>query len=106
MRLLKQNIYYLKNFCCQLLSVFLLFLIKFYRYVISPVFPSSCRYAPTCSEYALTAIQMHGPFKGSYLAGKRLLSCHPWSASGYDPVPEKNNNYSCKHQQHGVNKGI
>lgn len=61
--------------------------IKFYRSYISPLTPPSCRFTPTCSQYALEAIQKHGPFKGLYLAVKRILRCHPWGGSGYDPVP-------------------
>lgn len=49
--------------------------------------PPSCRFTPTCSAYALEALQRHGPFKGSYLTIRRLLRCHPWGGSGYDPVP-------------------
>lgn len=62
-------------------------IIKFYRLFISPLFPPSCRYTPTCSEYAIEALRKHGPFRGSYLAARRILSCHPWGGSGYDPVP-------------------
>lgn len=65
----------------------LLLLIKFYRLCISPLKPPSCRYTPTCSEYAIEALKKHGLIKGSYLAAKRILSCHPWGGSGYDPVP-------------------
>ncbi len=61
--------------------------IRFYQRFISPLTPSSCRYVPTCSTYAIQALQKHGIFKGSCLAIKRLLSCHPWGGSGYDPVP-------------------
>jgi len=61
--------------------------IKFYQYSISPLFPSTCRYAPTCSEYAKEAITKHGPFKGGWLAARRIGRCHPWGGSGYDPVP-------------------
>ena len=49
--------------------------------------PPSCRVVPTCSEYAIEAIKKHGPFKGLYLAVRRILRCHPWGGSGYDPVP-------------------
>ncbi len=49
--------------------------------------PPSCRYTPTCSEYAIEAIKKHGPFKGLWLATKRILRCHPWGGHGYDPVP-------------------
>lgn len=62
-------------------------LIKFYQYCISPFTPSTCRYTPTCSQYALQAFRKHGPLKGFWLTLKRLLSCHPWGGSGYDPVP-------------------
>ncbi len=49
--------------------------------------PASCRYTPTCSEYAVQALKKHGPVKGVYLAIRRILRCHPWGGSGYDPVP-------------------
>ncbi len=53
--------------------------IRFYRYFISPMFPPSCRFTPTCSEYAIDVIQSHGVFKGAYLAIVRLSKCHPWN---------------------------
>ena len=62
-------------------------LIKIYQTGISPFLPPSCRYTPTCSQYCLEALRKHGLFKGGYLGIKRLLSCHPWGGSGYDPVP-------------------
>ncbi len=49
--------------------------------------PPSCRYTPTCSQYAIDALMKHGPVKGSWLAAKRICRCHPWGGSGYDPVP-------------------
>lgn len=58
-----------------------------YRYSISPLKPPTCRYTPTCSAYAVEAVMKHGIFKGGWLAVKRILSCHPWGGSGYDPVP-------------------
>jgi putative membrane protein insertion efficiency factor len=61
--------------------------VYFYKYCISPYTPASCRYAPTCSEYAIQALKKHGPFKGLYLATRRILRCHPWGGSGFDPVP-------------------
>ena len=64
-----------------------LILIKVYQNLISPLFPATCRYQPTCSHYAKEALQKHGLFKGGFLAIKRILSCHPWGGSGYDPVP-------------------
>jgi putative membrane protein insertion efficiency factor len=65
----------------------LLLLIRFYQYAVSPHFPSSCRYVPTCSAYAYEAIQKHGVFRGTALALKRILRCHPFRPGGYDPVP-------------------
>jgi putative membrane protein insertion efficiency factor len=69
------------------LSHILLALVYFYKYCISPLTPASCRYIPTCSEYAVQAIKKHGAFKGLQLALKRLSRCHPWGGHGYDPVP-------------------
>lgn len=65
----------------------LLAAIRFYRRCISPFTPPSCRFTPTCSQYAAEAIRRYGPFKGLWLALKRLARCHPWGGSGYDPVP-------------------
>ena len=67
-------------------QVFLL-LIKFYRVFLSPLNPPSCRYIPTCSEYALIAIEKYGAMKGGWMAVKRVLRCHPFHKGGYDPVP-------------------
>jgi len=64
-------------------------LIRFYQRFISPLAPSTCRYTPTCSYYAVEALQKHGLIKGGWLAIKRIGSCHPWGGDGYDPVPEK-----------------
>lgn len=61
--------------------------IYFYKGCISPMLPPSCRYTPTCSQYAIDALMKHGPIKGSWLAIKRICRCHPWGGSGYDPVP-------------------
>lgn len=77
------------------LSLFLILLVKFYQKVLSPFCPGVCRYKPTCSQYMIEAIKIHGAFKGLYLGMKRILRCHPWGGSGYDPVPSKkdlNNN--------------
>ena len=65
-------------------------IIGFYRYVISPILGPRCRYTPTCSEYSQEAVMRFGVIKGGWLSIKRILSCHPWGNSGYDPVPEKN----------------
>lgn len=62
-------------------------LIRFYQLVISPVLGPKCRYTPTCSQYAITAIIKYGIFKGGWLALKRFSRCHPWGGHGYDPVP-------------------
>ncbi len=70
-----------------LLSKAMLALIAFYRTCISPLTPPACRYTPTCSQYAQEAIRKYGPFRGGWLALKRILRCHPWGGSGYDPVP-------------------
>lgn len=65
----------------------LLLPIRFYQYAISPMMASHCRHYPTCSQYALEAINHHGAVKGLFLASGRLLRCHPWAEGGYDPVP-------------------
>lgn len=81
----------------------LLLPIRAYRYAISPLMASHCRHYPTCSAYAIEAIEVHGSLQGLYLALKRLLRCHPWAAGGYDPVPapaSKNpDNHAC-HRHH------
>ncbi len=69
-----------------------LFLIKVYQTLISPFTPSTCRFQPTCSHYAKEALEKHGFFRGGWLALKRIFSCHPWGRSGYDPVPDKDDN--------------
>lgn len=61
--------------------------IHFYRYVISPLTPAACRHIPSCSEYSLHALKMHGLIKGGALAANRIGRCHPWGTQGYDPVP-------------------
>ena len=65
----------------------LLLLVHFYQYAISPMLPPRCRYTPTCSQYAVEALQKHGALKGGWLAAKRIGRCHPWGGSGHDPVP-------------------
>ena len=63
--------------------------VRFYRYAISPLLPRSCRFHPSCSAYALEAIRLHGPWRGGWLAVRRIGKCHPWHHGGYDPVPPR-----------------
>jgi putative membrane protein insertion efficiency factor len=72
----------------------LLFLIWFYKAAISPFTPMSCRFEPSCSSYFIEALKIHGLFYGTFLGVKRILSCHPWGKTGYDPVPKK----KCSHK--------
>lgn len=69
-------------------------LIRFYQMGISPFFPAVCRFQPTCSSYYIEALKTHGFFYGNYLGIKRIMSCHPWGKSGYDPVPDT----KCSHK--------
>jgi len=64
--------------------------IRAYQYLLSPLFGMGhhCRYTPSCSQYAIEAIDQHGAVKGLYLSARRLSCCHPWHAGGYDPVPQ------------------
>lgn len=75
-------------------------LIRGYRYLISPWLGNHCRFYPSCSHYALDAIEHHGALRGSWLAGARLLRCHPWHPGGYDPVPPSKQKNGTK-TQHG-----
>ena len=70
------------------MSLVLRVLIRAYQLFVSPVLGPRCRYLPTCSEYAAEAVMRHGAGRGVWLAVRRLLRCHPWGGSGYDPVPE------------------
>lgn len=65
----------------------LLFLLRTYKAILSPLLPAACRFEPTCSLYAIESVQKHGPWRGSLLAVKRLLRCRPGYPGGYDPVP-------------------
>jgi putative membrane protein insertion efficiency factor len=66
-----------------------IFPVKLYQLLISPFFPGSCRHEPTCSNYTIQAIEEWGPIRGIYMGIRRLLKCHPWGTSGYDPVKKK-----------------
>jgi putative membrane protein insertion efficiency factor len=70
-----------------ILNYFLIVPIKLYQILLSPLIGPSCRFTTTCSNYAIEAINKHGPFKGLWLAIKRISKCHPWGDSGHDPVP-------------------
>ena len=61
--------------------------IRLYQRLVSPLLPPACRFTPTCSQYAVEALRKHGPLRGLYLAVRRILRCHTWGGSGYDPVP-------------------
>lgn len=79
-------------------------LILFYRAALSPLLGPTCRYWPTCSAYALEAVERHGARRGAWLALKRIGRCHPWHAGGYDPVPDaphRCGDPSCKSPSHG-----
>ncbi len=76
-----------------MMKKFLIYLIRMYKQNISPLLPSACKYVPTCSVYAITAIERFGAFKGSWLAFLRILRCNPFSKGGYDPVPEDPNDF-------------
>ena len=65
-------------------------LIRAYRYLVSPLLGPTCRYSPSCSDYALEAIRLHGPLRGTWLGLRRVSRCHPWGGHGYDPVPTRN----------------
>jgi putative membrane protein insertion efficiency factor len=71
----------------KILALPLILLIKIYQLIISPILPPSCRFTPTCSHYSLEALKKHGLAKGGWLSLKRIMRCHPWGGSGYDPVP-------------------
>ena len=72
-------------------SITLMFIgaVKLYQAVVSPLMPQTCRHLPTCSEYTIEALRVFGPFKGTYLGIKRIISCRPGGSHGYDPLPEK-----------------
>ncbi|MCX7897537.1 MAG: membrane protein insertion efficiency factor YidD [Rhodocyclaceae bacterium] len=71
----------------KLLAKPLIGLVRLYQWLVSPLLPPSCRFSPSCSEYAAEALSRHGLFKGLWLSLRRLLRCHPWHPGGYDPVP-------------------
>ena len=76
--------------------VFFQWLLKLYRIGVSPLLGNRCRFAPSCSEYAHQALQIHGASKGVWLTIKRLCRCHPWGGHGFDPVPGSEYDANCK----------
>jgi len=79
-------------------------LILVYRYMISPILGTNCRFEPSCSRYGLEAIERHGAVRGGWLTVKRILRCHPWGGCGYDPVPERDGaapkmHHNCRAEQ-------
>ena len=77
------------NWFNKVISALFLLLVRLYQLLISPLLGPSCRFTPTCSAYAAEALKRHGPWKGGWLAIRRISRCHPWGGHGYDPVPEK-----------------
>lgn len=77
----------LLKICRRIVALPFILLIRFYQTCISPLTPPSCRYTPTCSQYGIEAFRKYGIFKGGWLTFKRVMRCHPWGGSGYDPVP-------------------
>jgi len=82
----------------RLLSGLLLALVLVYRYLISPVLPHGCRFAPSCSLYAIEALRAHGALRGGWLALRRILRCHPWGGAGFDPVPPARCAHDVRHR--------
>jgi hypothetical protein len=73
-------------------------LLRAYKWAVSPLFPPSCRYVPTCSEYALEAVERFGPLRGAWMAMLRLLRCHPFARGGYDPVVNSRSDVLLDHE--------
>ncbi|HHU76860.1 MAG TPA: membrane protein insertion efficiency factor YidD [Firmicutes bacterium] len=71
------------------MKTILLFILKIYRNIISPLFPPCCRFYPSCSQYCMDSLEEYGVVRGLYLAGKRIIRCHPFNPGGYDPVVKK-----------------
>jgi len=69
----------------------LILLVQAYRWIVGPLLPRACRFHPSCSAYAATALERHGALRGSWLAARRVARCHPWHPGGVDPVPESTN---------------
>ena len=70
----------------------LIFIIKIYQFIFSPLIGKNCRYLPTCSEYAIESLKLHGLLRGSFFAIRRILKCHPFGGHGFDPIPKRKKN--------------
>ena len=77
----------------------LIFLVKLYRLFVSPLIGANCRHLPTCSEYAIEALRLHGPLRGGFYALKRISRCHPWAKPAFDPVPGTGNGDVTRHDR-------
>ena len=77
------------------MSALLVLLVRGYQYTLRPFIGAHCRYEPTCSEYAVSALRAHGPARGTRLAAGRVLRCNPWGQGGYDPVPAPRSSHGC-----------
>lgn len=90
----------------RLLNIILISLVRLYQWILSPLKNvlfgplGRCRYEPSCSAYALEALQTHGPFRGGWLALKRIGRCNPWGGCGHDPVPPRSHTHSCVQPKH------
>jgi putative membrane protein insertion efficiency factor len=79
----------LLSFVKKVFANILIAIVRFYQLAISPLYPATCRYTPTCSQYMIEAIRLHGVLRGTWMGLRRISKCHPWGGSGYDPVPPK-----------------
>ena len=70
----------------------LIFIIKIYQFIVSPLIGKNCRYLPSCSQYSIESLKIHGLFRGLFLAIKRILRCHPFGGHGFDPIPKRKHN--------------
>ena len=70
----------------------LIFIIKIYQFIVSPLIGQNCRYLPTCSEYAIESLKLHGLLRGSFFTIRRILKCHPLGGHGFDPIPKRKQN--------------
>ncbi|AYN20686.1 membrane protein insertion efficiency factor YidD [Alcaligenes aquatilis] len=87
------------------LASVLILLVRGYQLFISPLLGPRCRFYPTCSQYAIQALQTHGPLKGSWLAARRIVRCHPWHPGGHDPVPARGDPGRQTPKQSGEGRG-